>query len=89
MSGQTMIGQPNKPRRQSRDIKIGDQRIWPHWPDDTSWVAYFSSAPVGGLEDLLTFLKLHDSGAAYSGHGEAFLMTCDDSERPQQPQQRS
>ena len=40
-----------------------------------------------GSSDLLTFLKLHDSGAAYSGHGEAFLMTCDDSERPQQPQQ--
>ena len=43
--------------------------------------------PVGGPAEFLTFLKRHDSGAAYSGHGEAFRMTCDDSERPQQPQQ--
>ena len=44
------------------------------------------TAPGQGSSDFLTFLKLHDSGAAYSGHGEAFRMTCDDSERPQQPQ---
>ena len=51
--------------------------------------AYPAVCSGQGSSDLLTFLKLHDSGTAYSGHGEAFLMTCDDSERPQQPQLNS
>ena len=61
-----------------------------YWLLPRSWRSRVLQFDAGrGSPESLTFLKLHDSGAAYSGHGEAFLMTCDDSERPQQPQQGS